>query len=150
MDHMPHEPGDSDDPVGALVTAVGHDRAEIEQLCAAILAAMAERRLSHAAQFAVRLAWEEAVSNAIHHGNQDRLDGRIEVAYHVDASRVFIRISDEGDGFEPATVLDPTLDENLECLSGRGLLLMRAYMTRVEFPAPGNTVRMLLENPSAP
>lgn len=150
MAHLQNEPVDSGDPVGAVVVAISHHRAEIEHLCETIVAAMAEQGMGHAAQFAVRLAWEEAISNAIHHGNQNRPEGRIEVAYHVDAGRLYIRITDEGKGFDPSAVTDPRLDENLECPSGRGLLLMRAYMTRVEIPSPGNTVRLLLDKPAAP
>jgi len=147
--YLQHEPVNPGDPVGAVVVTIGHDRAEIDRLFEMIAAAMRAQGIATAAQFALRLAWEEAISNAIHHGNRDRPDGRIEVAHHVDGQRLFIRISDEGAGFDPSAVIDPTLDENLECLSGRGLLLMRAYMTRVEIPPPGNTVRLLLVNPAA-
>lgn len=149
MGNPQHEPADARDPVNALVVSVSHERAAIEQVCQSIVAAMARHGHGDAAQFATRLAWEEAISNAIHHGNKDRADAHIEVAWHVDASRVFVRITDEGSGFDPAAIIDPTLDENLECPSGRGLLLMRAYMTRVEIPEPGNTVRLVLEKPKA-
>ena len=150
MDHSPYEPVDRHDPAGAVVATVTHNRAEIERFCEAIVAAMTRHGMGDAAQFAVRLAWEEAISNAVHHGNRNRPEGRIEVAYHVDARRLFIRVTDEGEGFDPAAVIDPTLDENLECLSGRGLLLMRAYMTRVEIPPPGNRVLLRLETPATP
>ncbi|MCC6908688.1 MAG: ATP-binding protein [Phycisphaerales bacterium] len=135
------------DPPGAQVFAVGHERAETESVCERVLEAMTTGGYHEAARFALRLAWEEAISNAIHHGNHNRPDGRIEVAFHVDPQRVYLRITDEGEGFDPQAVIDPTLDENLECTSGRGLLLMRAYMTRVEYEPPGSTVRLVLENP---
>lgn len=150
MGHSHREPVEPQDPVGAVVVAVSHDRAQIERHFEEIAGAMTDRGFASAAQFAVRLAWEEAISNAIHHGNQDRADGRIEVAYHVEPQRLLIRVTDEGAGFDPSAVIDPTLDENLECPSGRGLLLMRAYMTRVEIPPPGNTVRLVLDLPTAP
>ena len=44
---------------------------------------------------------------------------------------MLIRITDEGDGFDPEAVPDPTDEENLEIPSGRGLMLMRCYMTSV-------------------
>ena len=52
-----------------------------------------------------------------------------------------------GPGFDPDAIPDPTLDENLEIPSGRGLLLMRAYMRSVEFNAVGNVVQMVYRRP---
>ncbi len=51
-------------------------------------------------------------------------------------------VQDEGVGFDPAAVPDPTRPENVDIPSGRGIMLMRAYMTEVEFDPPGNRVRM--------
>jgi len=135
------------DPPRSAVRTLGHDRGQIEALCETIIAQMLAHGLSETATFAFRLAWEEAVSNAIHHGNRDRPDGVIEVAHLVNDAGASVRITDQGDGFDPTAVVDPTLDENLECPTGRGLLLMRAYMTRVEFEPPGNTVRLIYERP---
>lgn len=145
MGQSPYEPPDARDPHGAVVGRIGHDRTAIERMCNSILAAMHSVGYADAQQFAMRLAWEEAISNAIHHGNQDRPNGRIDVAYRINSDRAYVRITDEGAGFDPDAITDPTLDENLECPTGRGLLLMRAYMTRVEIQPPGNTVRLVLE-----
>jgi len=60
----------------------------------------------------------------------------------VTAERIDITIRDEGPGFDPADVPDPLAVENLERPCGRGLLLMRHYMTEVNFPPPGNMVTM--------
>ena len=60
-----------------------------------------------------------------------------------------MEIEDRGPGFDPGTVKDPTLDENLELPTGRGLLLIRAYMTSVEYNAKGNRVRMVYTKPAA-
>jgi serine/threonine-protein kinase RsbW len=53
-----------------------------------------------------------------------------------------VEIADEGSGFNPEQVPDPTDPENLECPSGRGIMLMRSYMNRVEYNAAGNKVVM--------
>ena len=94
------------------------------------------------ATFAVKLALEESLNNAIKHGN--RLDPRkmVEVHYDVNAERVRITVADQGNGFDPSGVPDPTTDENLEKPCGRGLLLMRAYMDEVSFSECGRQVRM--------
>lgn len=92
--------------------------------------------------FAVHLALEEALANAIKHGN--RLDVRkcVHVACKMSPQRLWVQIRDEGPGFVPDTVPDCTAEENLLTPSGRGLLLMRTYMSRVEFNATGNCVVM--------
>ena len=92
--------------------------------------------------FAIKLALEEALVNAIKHGNQMDPDKRVFVVYHVTAERFDIRITDEGAGFNPEDVPDPTDPANLERPCGRGLLLMRGFMTEVEYHGKGNVVTM--------
>ena len=60
--------------------------------------------------------------------------------------RFEITIEDEGKGFERSSVPDPRLDENLEKLHGRGLLLMEEYMDEVQYSAGGRRIRMVLRN----
>ena len=92
--------------------------------------------------FSIKLALEEALVNAIKHGNQMDPDKRVFVTYKITASRFEIRITDEGEGFNPEDVPDPTAIENIERPCGRGLLLMRGFMTEVEYHPPGNSVSM--------
>lgn len=92
--------------------------------------------------FAIKLALEEALVNAIKHGNQMDPDKRVFVVYNVTPERFDIRITDEGAGFNPDDVPDPTAIENLERPCGRGLLLMRGFMTEVEYHGRGNVVTM--------
>jgi serine/threonine-protein kinase RsbW len=93
--------------------------------------------------FAIRLALEEALINAIKHGNQRDPDKQIRVTAAVGGDRVEVTVRDEGGGFDPADVPDPTSDENLEKPCGRGIMLMRAYMDEVHFSPCGNEVRMV-------
>ncbi len=92
--------------------------------------------------FSVKLALEEALVNAIKHGNHFDRTKKIHIAYQVRPERFDILISDEGTGFDPTAVPDPTAAENLERPCGRGLMLMRHYMTHVTFSANGNSVSM--------
>jgi serine/threonine-protein kinase RsbW len=92
--------------------------------------------------FGIKLALEEALINAIKHGNQMDRGKKVRIAYHILPDRFDIHISDEGNGFDPCDVPDPTAVENLERPSGRGLMLMRYYMSEVTFNASGNSVRM--------
>ena len=90
--------------------------------------------------FSIKLALEEALVNAIKHGNQYDRNKKVEVAYDVKGDRFTIHITDEGEGFDPADVPDPTAIENLERPCGRGLMLMNYYMTEVTYNERGNSV----------
>jgi serine/threonine-protein kinase RsbW len=92
--------------------------------------------------FAIKLALEEALVNACKHGNCMDAGKCVKVQYHITDQRADIAIEDQGKGFNPAELPDPTADENLEMCSGRGILLMRAYMSSVVFNPAGNKVTL--------
>lgn len=93
--------------------------------------------------FSIVMALEEALINAMKHGNQLHPDKKVHVAYRIDATTFEVRIRDEGPGFDPADIPDPTDVENLERQCGRGLLMMRYYMSEVSYNETGNVVSML-------
>lgn len=90
----------------------------------------------------VHLALEEALVNAIRHGNRSDPEKQVHVSCKLSPQRLWIQIRDEGAGFNPDDVPDPTDPENLEIPSGRGIMLMRAFMSRVEYNDVGNCVEM--------
>ncbi|MEM6329437.1 MAG: ATP-binding protein [Planctomycetota bacterium] len=92
--------------------------------------------------FGVQMALEESLSNAIRHGNKldDSKVVRVECKVHAD--RFWIRVEDEGQGFQPAEVADCRSAEGLEAAGGRGMLLIEAYMTSVEHNPRGNCITM--------
>jgi serine/threonine-protein kinase RsbW len=92
--------------------------------------------------FSVRLAMEEALVNAIKHGNGLNSKKRVQVDCKMSTCRLRIQITDEGIGFDPNDVPDPTDPENLDVPNGRGLMLMRSFMSRVEYNKRGNCVVM--------
>jgi serine/threonine-protein kinase RsbW len=92
--------------------------------------------------FAIKMAVEEALVNAIKHGNQMDPAKTVQVRYCVQPERFDVCITDQGPGFDPNDVPDPTAPENLERPCGRGLLLMRYYMTDVSFADRGSTISM--------
>src|SRR5437764_8381010 len=98
------------------------------------------------AVFAIKLALEEALINAIKHGNKEDRHKKVRIAARVTDTEAEIIIEDEGPGFERSTVPDPTSDENLERLHGRGILLMEAYMHIIEWSNNGRRVRMVRRN----
>jgi serine/threonine-protein kinase RsbW len=92
--------------------------------------------------FGVRLALEEALVNAIKHGHKGDPTKTVYLRYRLNGECIKVEIEDEGLGFRPQDVPDPFAPENLERPCGRGLLLMRSYMTWVRFNAIGNRVTM--------
>lgn len=92
------------------------------------------------AQFALRLALEEALNNAINHGNRCDPRKRVRIAFRVDPERTSVTVCDEGPGFAPETLPDPTCEENLDRPGGRGVMLIRAYMSEVSFNKRGNCI----------
>ncbi len=92
--------------------------------------------------FGMRLALEEAIVNAIKHGNRMDPKKTVSIRCEIDAHRVHVQIEDEGPGFSPTDVPDPTAEENLEKPGGRGIMLMKAFMTKVEYNARGNQVTL--------
>lgn len=92
--------------------------------------------------FGIKLALDEAIVNAIKHGNHFDRNKKVRISFHVQSTRFDIQIADEGIGFDPEDVPDPTAFENLERPCGRGLMLMRHYMSEVSFHSSGNCVIM--------
>ena len=90
--------------------------------------------------FAIKLALHEALVNAVKHGNNLNPQKIIRVSYILQQNILQINVADEGNGFDPEKVPDPR--ENIEIPSGRGIFLMREYMTSVVFNSKGNAVTM--------
>jgi len=118
------------------------DLVEARRVQGEIEEALSAAQFSESEIFAVRLALEEALVNAIKHGNQMDEAKKVHIHYSATVERFDISIADEGPGFDPNDVPDPTDPENLERPCGRGLLLMRHYMTSVAYNDRGNSVTM--------
>jgi serine/threonine-protein kinase RsbW len=118
------------------------DTAEARRIQDDIERLIQARKASDQEVFSVRLALEEALVNAIKHGNEMDRSKKVYVSYRMWGDRLEVRITDEGKGFDPSDVPDPTAIENLERPCGRGLMLMKHYMTEVEYNGSGNSVSM--------
>jgi len=109
----------------------------------AILADVELYAYNEDAVFAIRLGLDEAINNAVRHGNGGDPDKKVTVEYFITDEAFEITITDEGGGFVPSELLDPTAEENLERPCGRGVMLMKAYMSQVAFNERGNRVTMI-------
>jgi serine/threonine-protein kinase RsbW len=98
--------------------------------------------VSHEESLALRHSLHEAVVNAVRHGNGGDPGRHVRICYRFLNDDVLIEVEDEGRGFDRSTVADPTTDENRIRPGGRGLLMMRHFMTSVEYNDRGNCVTM--------
>ena len=97
------------------------------------------------ALFGVDMAVREAVTNAVLHGNRQDESLMVELGFANQGSTLVITVRDQGAGFDPASVPDPTDAQNLLKASGRGILFMRSFMDDVAWerhPHGGTIVRM--------
>ena len=95
----------------------------------------------------VHLALEEAIVNAHKHGHQGVWTLPVKIRYRMNWDGLAAQVEDQGPGFDPEQVPDPLAPENLDRPSGRGLLLMRSFMTRVCHNDQGNCVCFCKHHP---
>jgi len=88
----------------------------------------------------------EAVNNAILHGNRSNPEKIVEVELSFENNSLQIKVTDEGTGFRPEKVPDPTTPENIEELNGRGIYLMSHLADVIEYSKKGNSVTMTFKN----
>ena len=114
----------------------------VNEVCNQILSKLEDNSFSKDDIFAIHLTLEEAVINAVKHGNKMDPTKKVTVSYSIDSEKVEISITDEGNGFSPESIADPRSGDGLLKPGGRGLLLMNSYMDIVKYNEKGNSVYM--------
>jgi serine/threonine-protein kinase RsbW len=97
-----------------------------------------------AARFNLRVALSEALSNAIVYGNGMDPSKSVDVRIEVEGKGIAVHVCDQGNGFDPSTIPDPTLPDRVERSDGRGLFLIRQLVDDVSFNDRGNSICMIL------
>ena len=92
--------------------------------------------------FAVRIAVEEAIANAVSQGHQGDQNRLFEISWSISSDVVTVTVCDEGRGYDAEAVPDPTADENLTLPSGRGLAMINAFMSEVKITDKGRRIEM--------
>ncbi len=104
---------------------------------------VARFRIKDGTEMDIEVALREALLNAIFHGNGQDPGKTVFVAIRCSTGgETSLTVGDEGEGFDPSAVPDPTAPENLMSTSGRGIYLMRALMDEVWFEEGGKVVQM--------
>ena len=119
------------------------DRDSFDEVQDVVLALMEQFEYSEHDLFSVRVAFEEALANALLHGHQGDVSNVIEVTWIVNDESVELEVIDQGRGYDPETIPDPTANENLTLPSGRGLAMIHAFMHDVHVNVRGNHLRMI-------
>ncbi len=91
-----------------------------------------------------RVGLTEAITNAMLYGNARDPDKRVRVEAHLSTDAIVVSVTDEGSGFDPRRLPDPTTPRNRLRSGGRGIFLIRKLMDRVEFNDRGNSILMVL------
>jgi serine/threonine-protein kinase RsbW len=94
----------------------------------------------------LRVGVTEALANAMLYGNSRDPRKRVRLEIRIDAAAITVDVTDEGHGFNPAYLTDPTLPANRLRTGGRGIFLIRKLMDHVEFNESGNSIRMVLRS----
>jgi serine/threonine-protein kinase RsbW len=88
----------------------------------------------------------EAVNNAILHGNKSEPEKFVDIELFYKSNILKIKVTDEGKGFKPEKIPDPTIPENIESLNGRGVFIMSRLADEIKYSKRGNTVTMTFKN----
>jgi len=90
------------------------------------------------------LAVTEATTNAIIHANKRDISKLVQVSAYLKDGTLVVKVKDQGHGFDPGKIPDPTSPENLLKDSGRGIFLMRIYMDEIKYNVTPSGTELLL------
>jgi len=115
----------------------------MRQISNTILGSLKDRDLGEIEEFNIRLCIEEALRNAMEHGNKLNAELPVKVTYGVAGNTLKVEIEDAGEGFDHRNLSDPTKEENLLRDRGRGVFLIYQLMDEVIFNDKGNRITMI-------
>ena len=115
----------------------------IRKVSLGILSGLDRYGVDEGKAFDIRLCVEEAVRNAMVHGNHSDKRLSVKTVYWVDNGALNIEVEDEGAGFDSAAVSDPTHEDHILKNSGRGVFLIKKLMDKVEYNDKGNKITMV-------
>jgi len=116
---------------------------EIDPLVNNILSCLKNDNVNDEVLHDVKLASQEAIINAVKHGNKLNPQMSVMVDFNYSKGTIKITVQDEGKGYDYANLPDPTLEENIIKGYGRGVFLIRKLMDEVNFNKTGNRVEMI-------
>lgn len=119
---------------------------EMDRSAAVILSSMDSMGYPDESIRKMKIILTELLANAIYHGNKEDHSKKVTMGHTIDTKKTVISILDEGDGFDPNRIPDPTLPENIIKDRGRGLYIVGQYVDNMEFNEKGNRVTVTKNN----
>lgn len=124
-------------------TVIKNDSHLLKEVSKKLISALKARNVHEDIIFDIHVAFEEALRNAMIHGNKDNPVKKVIIDIEWTDGTVMLTVEDEGDGFDPDSLPDPTLSENLLKERGRGVYLMKHLMDGVTYQNEGRKVIMI-------
>ena len=128
---------------GKNLVKVPSETRYIRKVSSGILSGISRYDVDESRLFDIKLCIEEAVRNAMVHGNHCDKKLSVRTVYWVDNGALNMEIADEGPGFDRGDVADPTLEPHILKNSGRGIYLIRKLMDKIEYNEKGNKITMM-------
>jgi serine/threonine-protein kinase RsbW len=125
-----------------MKTKIANDSHLLKEVSKDLINTLREKGVDEEIIFDIHVGFEEALRNAMIHGNKLSPEKMVNVEMEVNDEAVIISVEDEGEGFDPGDLPDPTLDENLLKESGRGVYLINHLMDEVRYENKGRKVVM--------
>ena len=120
-----------------------YSRKDVRKACDDFIRVMQLFNFGNRDEFAARLSLEEAVTNAIIHGNKEDPQKAAFIEYAVYLDRLVITVTDEGEGFDLANLPDCTWPENRMHNGGRGVCIITRLMDEAKYNEKGNSLTMV-------
>ena len=115
----------------------------IKKLSSKVLRNLHGFKFSKTILFYIRLAVEEALVNAIRHGNKSNPKLKVKFSYCINSEKISITVKDQGKGFNYHNIPRTIKDKDILKTSGRGIFLIRTIMDEVRFNSCGNEITMV-------
>ena len=123
-------------------TMISNDSHLLKEESKKLINRLKEKGVNEEIIFDIHVGFEEALRNAMIHGNKEDPDKKVTIETEINENAVVICVEDEGKGFDPFDLPDPTSDENLLKESGRGVYLIKHLMDEVKYENGGRKLVM--------
>ena len=131
------------DMVKEKTIIIPSDIKRVKEVSSRILDALKPYRVDDSTIFDIRLCVEEAVINAIMHGNKKDAEKKVTVVYWVEDGKLHVEVADEGKGFDCGHLTDPTLQNNIMRDCGRGVFLIKHLAEKIKYNETGNKITIV-------
>jgi serine/threonine-protein kinase RsbW len=143
IDPVPHCDFDAKNLVLKLRVTLAADRSAVDPVVQNVMSIVHNLKCADGREDAVELALTEALANAVVHGANSDPSKIVECDVACDEASILIIVRDPGNGFDPQSIPNPCVGENIYSRHGRGIYLINQLMDQVEFHKNGTEIHMV-------